>query len=162
MRTKHVGVFLAGIAIALFFVTVSFTETLVEANKILHKSCTLPQGICPYTGFPLQSAAAFLIDIIIFASGTFLILNSKKDEKISAENRKTFETTLKSLAGDEKKLYEIITGEGAIFQSDLVEKSGFPKAKVTRILDKMEGKSLVERRRRGLTNMIVPKKPLQA
>lgn len=63
-----------------------------------------------------------------------------------------------SLKAEEKKLYEITNGTGgAIFQADLVEKSGFSKVKVSRILDALEGRGLIERRRRGMTNMVVLK-----
>ena len=44
---------------------------------------------------------------------------------------------------------------GTIFQSDLVEKSDFSKVKVSRILDKLEGRQLIERKRRGMTNVVV-------
>ena len=159
VELKHVGIVLVAISIVLLFVTVSFTQTLISANEILHRSCNLPEGVCPYTGFPLQSAAAFLMDFIILALGALLIFNSKKHEKVNIDNRKNFENVIKSMKGDEKQLYEIVVDEGAIFQSDLVDKSGFSKVKVTRILDKLEGRGFVERRRRGLTNMIVPKKP---
>ena len=42
-----------------------------------------------------------------------------------------------------------------IFQADLIEKTGFGKAKMTRILDRLEGKGFVERKRRGMTNVVV-------
>ena len=45
-----------------------------------------------------------------------------------------------------------------VFQSDIVEKTGFPKVKVTRLLDRMEHRGLVERRRRGMSNIVLIKK----
>ena len=58
----------------------------------------------------------------------------------------------------EKQIFEkIIESEGTIFQSDLVDKTGFTKVKVTRILDKLEGKKLIERKRRGMTNVVILK-----
>jgi len=47
--------------------------------------------------------------------------------------------------------------EGTMFQSDLVEKSQFDKVKVTRILDRLEGKQMIERKRRGMTNVVILK-----
>jgi len=65
---------------------------------------------------------------------------------------------MKTLVGDEKLLYEkIVASGGVIFQSNLVEQSNFPKAKVSRILDKMEAKGLLERKRRGMANAIILK-----
>ncbi len=66
---------------------------------------------------------------------------------------------LSKLSEEERKVVGLIAEEeGAMFQNDLVEKSGFSRAKVTRILDKLEGKGLVVRRRRGMTNMVILKR----
>ncbi len=156
---KNIGIFLIAVGVVSFLVTVSFTESLIKANEVLHASCPLPTGICPYTGFPIQSAIAFTVDISILTSGLYLISNSKKYEKADFEGKRKFEGVIRSLNGDDKKLFEMVVNENAVFQSDLVEKSGFPKARVTRILDRLEARGLVERRRRGLTNVIMPLKP---
>jgi uncharacterized membrane protein len=59
------------------------------------------------------------------------------------------------LNGDERNLYQIIASSGGeIFQKDLVEKKVFSKAKVTRLLDKLEEKNLIVRERQGMTNRI--------
>jgi len=42
-------------------------------------------------------------------------------------------------------------------ESDLVEKSGLSKVRITRILDKLEARGVLERRRRGMTNAVVLK-----
>jgi len=39
----------------------------------------------------------------------------------------------------------------------LIEKTGFGKAKMTRIIDRLEGRCFVERKRRGMTNIVVLK-----
>jgi len=44
-----------------------------------------------------------------------------------------------------------------MFQSELVDENGYTKVKVTRILDKLEGRGLIERRRRGMTNVVILK-----
>ena len=44
-----------------------------------------------------------------------------------------------------------------MFQADLVDKCGFGKVKVTRILDGLENKGLVERKRRGMSNIVILK-----
>ena len=50
-----------------------------------------------------------------------------------------------------------MASQGAVFQGELVEKMGYSKVKVSRILDKLEGQNLIERRRRGLANMVLIK-----
>ena len=55
-------------------------------------------------------------------------------------------------------MYDIIKGKnGSAYQSDLIKETGFSKVKVTRILDKMETADIIERKRRGMTNIIVLK-----
>lgn len=81
-------------------------------------------------------------------------------ERKPAAAMKTPTGVIKALSQEEKRLYSLIEGEeGAIFQAELVEKSGYSKVKVSRILDKLEGKGLIERKRRGMTNMVIIKKP---
>jgi uncharacterized membrane protein len=59
---------------------------------------------------------------------------------------------------DEKRIVEIIIDEGGtMFQSELVEKSGYSKSKVSLVLDKLEAKRILERKRRGMTNAVVLK-----
>jgi uncharacterized membrane protein len=44
-----------------------------------------------------------------------------------------------------------------MYQSDLIKETEFSKVKITRILDKMESKDVIDRKRRGMTNIIVLK-----
>jgi uncharacterized membrane protein len=86
-----------------------------------------------------------------------MLIFGGKPQRIEDRKNK-WEEVVKTLAGDEKNIYEkIVASEGVVFQSELVEQSGFPKAKVSRILDKMEAKGLLERKRRGMANAVVLK-----
>ena len=59
---------------------------------------------------------------------------------------------------DEKAIVTLIIAEGGtMFQSQLVEKSGFSKTKVSLVLDRLEARNIVERRRHGMSNVIVLK-----
>lgn len=59
---------------------------------------------------------------------------------------------------DERKIYQLIMEEnGVIFQGQLVEKSGFPKGKVSLILDRLQARGLIERKRHGMNNVVVLK-----
>ena len=40
---------------------------------------------------------------------------------------------------------------------DTPQKTNFGKAKMTRIIDRLEGRGFVERKRRGMTNVVVLK-----
>ena len=59
---------------------------------------------------------------------------------------------------DEKRIISLIIEEGGtIFQSQLVDRSGYSKSKVSLILDRLEAKKILERKRRGMSNAIVLK-----
>jgi len=59
---------------------------------------------------------------------------------------------------EEVKVYDLLSDKnGSMYQSDLIRETGFSKVHMTRVLDKMESKKIVERKRRGMTNIIVLK-----
>ena len=59
---------------------------------------------------------------------------------------------------DERMLVQIVADEGGtIFQSQLVEMSGFSKSKVSLVLDRLEARGILERRRHGMSNAVVLK-----
>ncbi len=64
-------------------------------------------------------------------------------------------TLLKLLDEDEKRMYlEIREHGGTMFQKDIVGLGVFSKAKVTRVLDKLETKGIVVREAHGMTNRV--------
>ncbi len=77
--------------------------------------------------------------------------------QIIKEEKKTFKKP-KDLDEEEQKIYDLLAeSQGSLFQSDIVKKTEWSKVKITRVLDKLEFKGLIERRRRGMTNIIVLK-----
>ena len=62
------------------------------------------------------------------------------------------------MQSDEKKVFDVlIKGDGSVFQNDLTKSTSYSKVKVSRILDRLETKGLIERRRRGMSNIVVLK-----
>ncbi|MFQ6127551.1 MAG: helix-turn-helix transcriptional regulator [Thermoplasmata archaeon] len=62
---------------------------------------------------------------------------------------------LKLLPGGESRMLRLIFDAGGqILQKDLVDRGAFSKAKVTRLLDKLEHRGLIVRERRGSTNLV--------
>lgn len=59
------------------------------------------------------------------------------------------------LEGDEKKVYLIVYEKKEILQSELVLESGLSKVKVSRLLQKLENKSLLIRKPYGNTNKVI-------
>jgi uncharacterized membrane protein len=63
---------------------------------------------------------------------------------------------IRLLDGDKRKVFsEIVESGGEILQSELPVRTGFPKAKITRILDYLERKGLLIRKSYGMTNRVI-------
>jgi len=107
-----------------------------------------------YDTITMQTWLSLAIAGIVFIIGLFLVF--VKDGEVNTRKNKKIDYS--KLTKEEKKLVQIIEqAEGTIFQSDLVGKSEFSKVKVSRILDRLEGQGLIERKRRGMTNVVVLK-----
>ena len=66
------------------------------------------------------------------------------------------EFDLTGLDKDEKQVIKLLQEEsGAMFQRTLMEKLEIGKVKMTRLLDKLEAKQIIERKRRGMNNIVV-------
>lgn len=97
---------------------------------------------------------AYVVAAIVFACGVGLLLFPRVSSSTSPEKV----VDISKLDSDENKVYEILKSAGGSFwQAKLVDATGFGKVKVTRVVDKLEVKGIVERRRRGMTNLIVLK-----
>jgi len=155
LQTKTLGILIVVFAIGMAFVSVPPTIQTAEANAA---ECVSKNGT-PMTWYEHLPAEFFLsisFVVVMGIIGMFLALRSLEREKMDQTLRMKLSEAKKKLQGDEKKIYEIVaSNEGVIFQSELAEKAGFPKARISRNLDKLEGKGLIERRRRGLSNVIL-------
>ena len=155
---KIINVLVILFAVALFFTVNSYTTKLMEWQLIEHKDCTLPPQVCPAYYIPTESTVGYVIIVALIILSLSDLFLSRKFEKAEKVAKVDIQQKVKTLTEDQKKLYDILAASGALFQSDLVEKSGMDKVKVTRELDKMEGFGIIERKRRGMSNMVVLKK----
>lgn len=74
------------------------------------------------------------------------------------DRKRRWETVLPTLKEDQQLIYQtILDAEGIIPQSDIVEKTGLSKSNVSRSLDILESMGLIEKRRRGMGNIILLK-----
>lgn len=103
-----------------------------------------------------------LIGVSCFVLGSSLIYLLQADGS-DGEKARTEPGNWDQLIGgltveDERRIVQIIADEGGtIFQSQLVERSGFSKSKVSIVLDRLEAKGVLERRRHGMSNAVVLK-----
>lgn len=162
MDNKYVGYLLLGISILIIIIIFMFKNTL---ESFVDSSCSIAHGgdYCPmYDTIDKQTYLALgIIGILIIVS--LVLIFSKPQEKIIVKT-KTIEKKAISkkidtseLKKEEREILNLIQTNKAIFQSDLIEKTGLGKAKMTRIIDRLEGKGFVERKRRGMTNVVVLK-----
>ena len=76
-------------------------------------------------------------------------------ETLLNERKAKWRDLSKTLKDDEARLYQTILEEGGVInQGDLGQKSGLTKSTVSRTIDLLESKGLVEKRRRGMGNVI--------
>jgi len=113
--------------------------------------------------FTLEDAIIIAVaSIVLGVSGTYLLFFDSVEKPISElvleERKKRWKEIVKTLKEDEQKIYSaIIEAGGIIEQSKLPEKTGISKSSVSRTLDLLESKGLVERRRRGMGNIVLLK-----
>jgi uncharacterized membrane protein len=122
----------------------------------------LEMASCPAhtSSTPNLIMITFGISILIFISGVLLLFfkfETNKPDKNTVSKFKNHD--LSDLSDDEKKIYEFIKSEGgSIYQSNIINKTGYSKVKITRILDTLEyDHKLIDRKRRGMTNIVILK-----
>jgi uncharacterized membrane protein len=133
----------------------SFNNAL---ETIVSMSCT--HGVsCPMqVTLDTQKQISYgLVALLVVLGGVvsfFLKDGSKNLEKPKLSNQ----PNLENLDEAERIIMNIVLREnGSVYQSDLIKETKQSKVKVSRVLDKLEGKGLIERKRRGMTNIIILK-----
>jgi len=158
MKNKNVGYLIVGIAIVIGIIVLIFN---VGLKNIVGQTCTMGPECTMFDTIAVQTWISLAIAGLVLVIGLFLIFSKEETKIITKTKRIHVEKRSKpidysKLDKDEKIIVKIIEdADGTIFQSDLVEKSEFSKVKVSRILDKLEGRQLIERKRRGMTNVVV-------
>ncbi len=159
MKNKNVGYLIVGIAIVIGFIILIFNigikKTLIVSCS--HDNCTM------YDALTIQTWLSVAIAGIVLIIGLFFIFAKEQERIIIKKQKVEVEKKIKPIdyskldKGEKIIIRSIEEEDGTIFQSNLVEKTGFSKVKVSRILDKLEGRQLIERKRRGMTNVVVLK-----
>ena len=160
MKNRQVGVLIIFVTLIFLIVVISFNNAL---ENIVNENCD--HGVsCPMQlTLKTQKIISYSLIFLLFFTG-LLITFTKQEITISNRyfdrflgfNKKKLD--LEKLGEEEKVIIkEINKSEGSIYQSELINKTNHSKVKITRILDKLEGKNLIDRKRRGMTNIIIAK-----
>ncbi len=163
-HVRKLGLVLMLLGIMIFLIMYNFSSTmlnLIDTGQI-QASCMPIEG-CPHIAVLNQAYLGYALAAVIFAIGLVMAVFGKAGkalpEAVMTNGReKEWAEKVKTLTGDEKLVYgKIMSAGGVIFQSDLVDQTEFPKAKISRILDRLEAGGLLERKRRGMANAVVLK-----
>ncbi len=158
MQIRHIGLIMIGISIVLIGIVFLFKTSLED---YIYTTCPLLHNTdateCPATRTLNQQAylAYFLVSVIAIIGLILAIIKPEKIIVIKKVKDKKVEIDTKEFSKEEKNIIILLSKEKTMFQADLIEKTQMSKAKITRILDKLENKNIIERKRRGLTNIVV-------
>jgi uncharacterized membrane protein len=155
------AVFIASVLVlALKLLNPTPVQILVEGNTAI---TTQVPGLFTYADVLVIAVALVLMSV----SGTYILLHDSTTPAAAApasagdvileERRQQWEEVAKTLKDDEQTLFKAIIDEGIVHQSELVEKTGLPKSNVSRALYGLESRGLIERRRRGMGNVVLLK-----
>ena len=155
------GVVLVGFSLILLFTLVYIKIHVDKEGALLCDAFTQnnwDMSQCPAHN-PKTSWVVLLsfgIGFFMLGTGIYMLFFHKA---IAHEAKKEFRhVDLSRLNDDEKNVNNTIKNKsGSAYQSDIIKETGFSKVKVTRILDKLETSDIIERKRRGMTNIIVLK-----
>jgi uncharacterized membrane protein len=161
MKNRNVGFLIIGISIVMAILVYIFNKGLKD---IVGATCSHGPSCSMYTSISIQTWISLSITALVLLIGLFIVF-SKEQEKIvfkkvqmPSKEAKKKPINYNSLDKEEKTIVKALeAAQGTMFQSDIVEKVGFDKVKVTRVLDRLEGKQLIERKRRGMTNIVILK-----
>ncbi|MBI2665869.1 MarR family transcriptional regulator [Candidatus Woesearchaeota archaeon] len=170
MKNKHVGFLVIALALVVFLIVVSFNnaiETIVNTTCTHGASCPMQvtlktQKMISYTLVGLLVALG--LGITFFLKNEQIIVHkeiiheSNPNAITSEEKEKQWKEKIQSLDAEEQQLMNILLREqGSVYQSSLIKETKLTKVKVSRVLDRLEGKGLLERKRRGMTNIVILK-----
>lgn len=157
MQNRNVGYLIVGLSVIMAAMVFLFNN-LIKTNIGL--TCSHGPTCEMYDGLAIQTGVSVAIVAIIFLIGIFFIF-AKENEKVIVKTKiiteKKKPLNLEGLDAREKEAIKVVQASGGIFQADLMEKLGIGKVGLTRLLDKLEAKQIIERKRRGMNNFIVLK-----
>ncbi len=163
MRNKNVGYLIIGISILIVLIIIIFNQGM---TSIVNETCSHGPECGMYKTIKTQTYLSFAIAGVVLIIGLFLIF-SKENEKIiikkiqplkSLEPKKFDKSSLENLNNEEKDIMNLLLeNKGNMYQKDIIKKTNLNKVKITRILDSLESQGFIERKRRGMTNIVMIK-----
>lgn len=156
MKNKNVGFLIVGISVVMIAIVLLFNAGLKD---IVDQACDHGSACAMYDTISVQTNLSFIIVGLVFLIGVFFIFSKESEkivEKVVVKRVRRKRLDLSKLDSEERRVVEILKREnGAFFQKSVMEEIECGKVKMTRLVDKLEAKGLVERKRRGMNNILV-------
>ncbi len=163
MKNRNVGFLIIGIAVIIGILVLLFDSS---TRNNISQLCSHGTSCGMYDVVNTQTYISFVVIFVILLIGIVLVF-TKESEKLVVKKIKPYgeitpkkfsKKSLSSLSKEEAKIMNfLIENKGSLLQSEIVEKTNLNKVKITRILDSLETQNLIERKRRGMTNIVVLK-----
>jgi uncharacterized membrane protein len=155
MRNRNVGFLIVGISVIVFIIIFLFNSGLKD---IVEDTCDHGLSCKMYDTISMQTNLSLVIAGLVLLIGLFFIFSKENErvviKKVKERVRKK-KVDLTGLDDVERKAVGVLKKERAVFQKALMEELGVGKVKMTRLIDKLEAKGIVERKRRGMNNIVV-------
>lgn len=153
MANKNLGYGLIVVSILLLiillFVKADMDEQGAYLCKLVEADPNLSLDNCPAheSNSSWLIVVAIIVVVLGLGAGISMVLPKRTSQTIT-------KIDTSRLDKEERNIYEILKKNNGIYQSDLIKETGLTKVRITRVLDKLESKGIIERRRRGMTNAI--------
>lgn len=174
---KNLGLALVGFSLALLFLLFVVKTNYDSQAGILCEKLHQEPGYNPASCPVVQDKtswffmAGFVIGFVVLLLGLSLFLAKSQENPVLRQTPEPIAVAAlnpeehvfapvneREFDEDEKKVYALLKQKGgSAFQSDVINATGFSKVTVSRVLDRLESKNVLERKRRGMTNIIVLK-----
>src|SRR3989344_8309925 len=128
MKNRNVGFLIVGIAVVMASLVLVFNAGM---KSIIGQTCSEGPSCSMYSTLSTQTGISLAIVGVIFVIGLFLIFSKEHERTIIKKVKQTVESKRKpidhsKLDKEEKTLVKALEeADGTMFQSDIVEKSGF-------------------------------------
>ena len=145
MENKTVGWIITGIAVLMAVIVWIFNNAL---KRIVGDTCTHGDSCSMYDTIAIQTWVSLAIVGVVLIIGIVLMFVKPKEKIIvKTIKEKKKKKDYSGLDRREKEVVDLLLNEGnAMFQADLMEKLNIGKVGVTRLLDKLESKQIIERK----------------
>jgi len=149
MEQKTIGIGLLALSLVLLSMLALIKAGLDERDAALCTAYSQLQDIQSCPAHTLKTSwwmvSAFGIGFVLAGVGGYFVYPSLPKKRPVLDHA-------------EQKVHDLLReAGGSMYQSDLVLQTQMTKVKMTRILDKMTSKDVIDRKRRGMTNIIVLK-----